>query len=156
MATNRIHVDRRFTMNDPGDEPNIAGRPQLIRGNRQLLYGGMKGLSPVTIQFARPADGVAMRALLAAQRADDCVAQPDRRPQPALPPLRHQLVHALHDFLDGDAEFAGFGEECIDILQSDEILKLVTIQGEQCPVCFRRRENGADPVDRSTGASPTR
>ena len=30
-------------------EPNIAGRPQLIRGNRQLLYGGMKGLSPHSV-----------------------------------------------------------------------------------------------------------
>ena len=35
---------------------------------------GMKGLSPVTIQFARPADGVAMRALLAAQRADETLS----------------------------------------------------------------------------------
>ena len=26
-------------------EPDIAGRPRLIRGNRQLLYGGMKGLT---------------------------------------------------------------------------------------------------------------
>ncbi|MFL7790832.1 MAG: arylsulfatase [Anaerolineae bacterium] len=26
--------------------PDIAGRPQLVRGNRQLLFGGMKGLSP--------------------------------------------------------------------------------------------------------------
>jgi arylsulfatase len=25
--------------------PDIAGRPQLVRGNRQLLYGGMRGLS---------------------------------------------------------------------------------------------------------------
>ena len=29
--------------------PDIAGRPQLIRGNRQLLFGGMKGLSPHSI-----------------------------------------------------------------------------------------------------------
>jgi hypothetical protein len=35
---------------------------------------GMKGLSPVTIQFARPADGAALRALLAAQRADETLA----------------------------------------------------------------------------------
>jgi len=26
--------------------PDLAGRPQLVRGNRQLLFGGMKGLSP--------------------------------------------------------------------------------------------------------------
>ena len=26
--------------------PDIAGRPQLVRGNRQLLFGGMRGLSP--------------------------------------------------------------------------------------------------------------
>jgi len=29
--------------------PDIAGRPQLVRGNRQLLFGGMKGLSPHSI-----------------------------------------------------------------------------------------------------------
>jgi len=29
--------------------PNIAGRPQLIRGNRQLLFGGMKALSPHSV-----------------------------------------------------------------------------------------------------------
>jgi len=29
--------------------PDLAGRPQLIRGNRQLLFGGMKGLSPHSI-----------------------------------------------------------------------------------------------------------
>jgi len=26
--------------------PDLAGRPQLVRGNRQLLFGGMRGLSP--------------------------------------------------------------------------------------------------------------
>ena len=29
--------------------PEIAGRPQLVRGNRQMLFGGMKGLSPHSI-----------------------------------------------------------------------------------------------------------
>ena len=29
--------------------PDLAGRPQLIRGNRQLLFGGMKGLSPHSV-----------------------------------------------------------------------------------------------------------
>jgi arylsulfatase len=29
--------------------PDIAGRPQLVRGNRQLLFGGMKHLSPHSI-----------------------------------------------------------------------------------------------------------
>ena len=29
--------------------PDIAGRPQLVRGNRQLLFGGMKALSPHSI-----------------------------------------------------------------------------------------------------------
>jgi len=29
--------------------PDISGRPQLVRGNRQLLFGGMKGLSPHSI-----------------------------------------------------------------------------------------------------------
>jgi arylsulfatase len=29
--------------------PDISGRPQLIRGNRQMLYGGMKRLSPHSI-----------------------------------------------------------------------------------------------------------
>src|SRR5512136_1555187 len=29
--------------------PDIAGRPQLVRGNRQMLFGGMKGLSPHSI-----------------------------------------------------------------------------------------------------------
>jgi arylsulfatase len=29
--------------------PDLSGRPQLIRGNRQLLFGGMKGLSPHSI-----------------------------------------------------------------------------------------------------------
>lgn len=29
--------------------PDMAGRPQLIRGNRQLLFGGMKGLSPHSV-----------------------------------------------------------------------------------------------------------
>ncbi len=29
--------------------PDIAGRPQLVRGHRQLLFGGMKGLSPHAI-----------------------------------------------------------------------------------------------------------
>ena len=29
--------------------PDIAGRPQLVRGNRQLLYGGMRGLSPHSV-----------------------------------------------------------------------------------------------------------
>ena len=29
--------------------PDISGRPLLIRGNRQLLFGGMKGLSPHSV-----------------------------------------------------------------------------------------------------------
>jgi hypothetical protein len=29
--------------------PDIAGRPQLVRGNRQLLFGGMTGLSPHSV-----------------------------------------------------------------------------------------------------------
>ena len=29
--------------------PDIAGRPQLVRGNRQMLFGGMKGLSPHSV-----------------------------------------------------------------------------------------------------------
>jgi arylsulfatase len=29
--------------------PDLSGRPQLIRGNRQMLYGGMKRLSPHSI-----------------------------------------------------------------------------------------------------------
>jgi len=29
--------------------PDIAGRPQLVRGNRQILFGGMKGLSTHSI-----------------------------------------------------------------------------------------------------------
>ena len=29
--------------------PDISGRPQLIRGNRQMLFGGMKGLSPHSV-----------------------------------------------------------------------------------------------------------
>jgi arylsulfatase A-like enzyme len=29
--------------------PDMAGRPQLVRGNRQLLFGGMKGLSPHSV-----------------------------------------------------------------------------------------------------------
>jgi arylsulfatase A-like enzyme len=29
--------------------PNIAGRPQLIRGNRSLLFSGMKGMSPHSV-----------------------------------------------------------------------------------------------------------
>ena len=29
--------------------PDLAGRPQLVRGNRQLLFGGMKGLPPHSI-----------------------------------------------------------------------------------------------------------
>jgi len=30
-------------------DPNIAGRPQLVRGNRALLFGGMKGMSPHSV-----------------------------------------------------------------------------------------------------------
>jgi arylsulfatase len=29
--------------------PDLAGRPQLVRGNRQMLYGGMKRLSPHSV-----------------------------------------------------------------------------------------------------------
>jgi arylsulfatase len=29
--------------------PDVAGRPQLVRGNRQLLFGSMKGLSPHSV-----------------------------------------------------------------------------------------------------------
>jgi arylsulfatase A-like enzyme len=29
--------------------PDIAGRPQLVRGNRSLLFGGMKGMSPHSV-----------------------------------------------------------------------------------------------------------
>jgi hypothetical protein len=29
--------------------PDLAGRPQLVRGNRQMLFGGMKGLSPHSV-----------------------------------------------------------------------------------------------------------
>jgi arylsulfatase A-like enzyme len=32
--------------------PDLAGRPQLVRGNRQMLFGGMTGLSPHSVVSA--------------------------------------------------------------------------------------------------------
>ncbi|MBM4465789.1 MAG: arylsulfatase [Chloroflexi bacterium] len=43
---NVVPLDDRMTERC---NPDIAGRPQLVRGNRQLLFGGMRHLSPHSI-----------------------------------------------------------------------------------------------------------
>jgi hypothetical protein len=54
---------------------------------------GMRGLSPVTIQFARPAESAALRALLGALRADETLSLKITSPSGAI--LMSDVIYAL-------------------------------------------------------------
>ena len=79
--------------------PDLAGRPQLVRGNRQLLFGGMKGLSPHSVvsilnkSFAITAEVVVPET--GRGRGHICLGRHHRRAQPVCQGRKAQVLLQL-------------------------------------------------------------